>query len=207
MKNSVALDANHFKRLRGALAAYGEARREVIKRSSDVLTRAKQAIFAFHRDDVREGERLLEEADRILADLARRFRKVAGLEFEGSYRAALEEYTEARLVESFLRGKKIGAVQAPGIDEDAYLGGLLDFTGELVRRAVTVATRGDYEEVDRCHRMMTAVMTEIIPMNITGPLRPKFDQAKTNLRKMEDIAYDIAIRSRGRVEKKGGAIA
>ena len=55
--------------------------------------------------------------------------------------------------------------------------------------------------------MMTAVMTEIIPMNITGPLRPKFDQAKTNLRKMEDIAYDIAIRSRGRVEKKGGAIA
>lgn len=198
-KKKAALDAGHFKKLRAAVAAYSDARREVVKQSSDALARAKQAIFALHRDDLKEAARLLNESEAVLKSIAKRFGKLAGIEYEGSYRVAVEEYIEARLLEAFIRGERIGNVAAPGADEDSYLGGLLDFTGELVRRAITVATRGEFDEVKRCHQMLTEVMGEIIPMNITGPLRQKFDQAKVNTRKMEEIAYDIALRRGSRL--------
>lgn len=183
-----------FTKLRAAHARYEQERREVIKAAGDALGLSKQAIFAFHRGDRAAGERLLADAGGIAKTLSRRFARVKGLEWEGAYRAMLEEYVEASLYGAYLAGRRIGPVQAPGIDEDAYLGGLLDFTGELVRRAVTEATRKDVREVRRCHAAVEAVMGEVIRMNITGPLRPKFDQAKTNLRKLEEMLYDLSLR-------------
>lgn len=183
-----------FSGLRKRHAAYDAERRETIKLSGDVLADAKQAIFAFHRGELADGERLLAHAERLLALLAKRFRRITGLSDEGSYRAALEEYAEARIFYDFLRGRKIGPVAAPAIDDDAILGGLLDFTGEAVRHAVKAATAGDAAEVRRAHRAVEAVAREIIRMNITGQLRGKFDQMKTNLRKLEEILYDLSLR-------------
>ncbi len=183
-----------FRSLRRRYAGYALERRETIKISSDVLTDAKQAIFAFHRGDLTEGERLLGHAKKLLALLAKRFTRTTGLSDEGSYRAALEEYAEARIFHDFLRGKKIGPVDAPAIDEDAYLGGVLDFTGEAVRHAVKAATACDLAEVRRAHEAVEAVVAELIQMNITGSLRSKYDQMKTNLRKLEEILYDLSLR-------------
>lgn len=183
-----------FRTLRTRYAAYAAARRETIARSSEVLTLSKQAIFAFHRGDLPGGGALLERADKALSGLARSFKKTHGLSDEGAYRAALEEYAEARIFAQFLRRKALGPVEAPGMDEDVYLGGLLDFTGEAVRHAVRAATAKDEAEVRRAHRAVEAVAGELIRMDITGPLRSKYDQLKTNLRKLEEILYDLSLR-------------
>lgn len=183
-----------FAALRKRYAGYDAERRETIKLSADVLADAKQAIFAFHRGDLSAGEKLLADAERLLALLAKRFKRTVGLSDEGSYRAALEEYAEARLFLDFLTGRRIGAVDAPAIDEDAYLGGVMDFTGEAVRYAVKAATAGNVGEVRRAHAAVEAVAQELIKMNITGHLRTKFDQLKINLRKLEEIQYDLSLR-------------
>ncbi|TAL20532.1 hypothetical protein EPN90_00765 [Patescibacteria group bacterium] len=183
-----------FQKLRGAYERYSSERREVVKESGDALSLAKQAIFAFHRDDREKGEELLAAARVIQGKLAKRFQKIPALVWEGSYRAMLEEYVEASLYGSYLRGEKIGEVRVFGLDEDAYLGGLLDFTGELSRRAVTEATKKNIAEVRRAHAAAEAVMGELIKLNIAGPLRPKYDQAKTNFRKLEEILYDLSLR-------------
>ena len=189
------IDKKYFKQLRAEYAGYDAARRELIKTSSDILTRAKQAIFAFHRGDAVGGLSLLREADQHIKTAARAFKTTEGLDTEGSYRAALEEYVEARLLERFLAGKKLGAVAAPGVDEDIFVGGVLDVTGEIVRYAVAAASRRDIKEVKRAQEVVTAITGELIAMNITGPLRPKFDQLKQNLRKIEEIVYDLSLRS------------
>lgn len=189
------IDKKFFGKLRKEYAAYDTARRELIKTSGDILSRAKQAIFAFHRTDMVHGAALLKEADALIRRASVAFRTTKGLDYEGSYRAALEEYVEARLLERFLAGKPVGAVVAPGIDEDIYLGGVLDFTGEVVRRAVAAASRRDTKEVARCQAAITAVAGELITMNITGPLRPKYDQLRQNLRKIEEIVYDLSLRA------------
>jgi predicted translin family RNA/ssDNA-binding protein len=185
-----------FRKLQKEYETYEAERREVIKVAGDALARSKQAIFAFHRDDRQAGERLLVEARAFQQQLKARFARTPGLVWEGSYRAMLEEYVEAMLYAAFLRGESVDAVDALGVDADAYLGGLADFTGELVRRAVTEATRHNTVEVHRCHATVTAVVAELVQINIVGPLRPKYDQAKTNLRKLEEILYDLSLRGR-----------
>jgi predicted translin family RNA/ssDNA-binding protein len=188
------LSKQHFVRLRKEYATYEDARRELIKFSGDALSLSKQAIFALHRGDRTKAEELLAAARAVQTALAKKFAKIPGLVWEGSYRALLEEFAEASLYLDYVRGRTIGAVAAEGMDADAYLGGLMDFTGELVRRAVAAATAGDVKEVERCLETARAIAAELIVMNIVGPLRPKYDQTKTNLRKLEEITYDIALR-------------
>lgn len=187
------VDKKFFGKLKQQYAAYDAARRELVKTSSDIISRAKQAIFAFHRDDGAAGSVLLTEADKLIEKASRAFKTTKGLDYEGSYRAALEEYVEARLVERFLDGKPVGTVAAPGVDEDVYLSGVMDFTGEVVRRAVAAASRRDFKEVARCKKAVEAVVAELITMNITGSLRQKFDQMKQNMRKVEEIVYDLSL--------------
>jgi len=182
--------------VRKEYSAYETARRELIKASGDALSLSKQAIFALHRDDAAKAEKLLAEARAIQGSLAKKFAKIPGLVWEGSYRAMLEEFAEGSLYLDFVQGRAIGAIEAEGIDADANIGGLMDMTGELVRRAVTKATVGDYEEAERCHATVREVVGELILMDIVGPLRPKFDQTKTNLRKLEEIMYDLSLRKR-----------
>lgn len=189
------INKRFFGKLRKEYTAYDAARRELIKTSGDILSRAKQAIFALHRGDAAHTASLLKEADVLIRRAAVAFRTTRGLEYEGSYRAALEEYVEACLYERFLAGKPIDRVDAPGVDEDIYLGGVLDFTGEVVRHAVAAASRRDVKEVQRCQDAVTAVAAELITMNITGPLRPKYDQLRQNIRKIEEIVYDLSLSS------------
>ncbi len=187
-----------FSQLRKRWSAYEKERRDVIKQSSDVLTMSKQAIFAFHRKDIKGGERLLADADTLLSRLAKGFKKTTGLSDEGSYRAALEEYAEARMFHAFLQNKKIGPVEAPAIDDDAIIGGILDFTGEAVRFAVRAATEGRLKDVERAHQAVEMIAGEMIQMNLTGSARQKYDQMKINIRKLEEIRYDLSLRDRSR---------
>lgn len=190
------IHTSFFAGLRRRWQTYERERREIIGTSSEVLALSKQAIFSFHRNDVPAGQALLDQADAHLATLAKRFKKTHGLSDEGSYRAALEEYAEARIFLLFLQKKKIGAIAAPAIDDDALLGGLLDFTGEAVRYAVRMATAGNEAEVIRAHQSVEAVAEEVMRMNLTGSLRQKYDQLKTNLRKFEEMRYDLSLRRR-----------
>lgn len=193
------IDPKFFKELRRKYLEYDAARRRVIGESAEALARAKQGIFALHRRDRKEGAKLLDEAAAMHKKMAAAFRRIKGLENEGSYRAAVEEYVEARLFEEFLAGRKVGRVDVPGMDEDVYLGGLMDFTGELVRYAIARATERDRKEAARSREVVRDIVAQVIQMNLTGSLRSKYDQAKTNLRKLEEIMYDLSlVAARGR---------
>lgn len=192
MKKS-PLNHKFFSGLKKAYGAYDSDRREIIKISSDALTSSKQAIFSFHRNDLAGGKENLNKAHRFIRAAALKFKHTPELGSEGSYRAALEEFAEARLFESFLEKKLIESVLVPGIDEDIYLGGLFDLTGELVRYAVLKATERDKNEVERAYETVNAIAKEIISMNITGSLRSKYDQMKQNIRKLEEIRYDLSL--------------
>jgi predicted translin family RNA/ssDNA-binding protein len=77
---------------------------------------------------------------------------------------------------------------------ESYLGGLCDLTGELVRRAVNRAAAGYAEEVSGIKAIIDDIMAELVAFDMTGYLRTKYDQAKGNLRKIEQISYEIKIR-------------
>jgi len=122
----------------------------IIKRSRDVLKNAKVAIYCLHRAEDDKAEGLLREAVKIAnEELLPVTERLPHLR-QGSLAAALEEYAEARVFQAWLRTDRI-----PNMDElapcnrDEYLGGVLDFAGEVVRWAIRLAARRDAGAVER----------------------------------------------------------
>jgi predicted translin family RNA/ssDNA-binding protein len=185
-----------FQSLKKDFDFYGEERRKLIGVSNEALMKAKQAIFAFHRDDLKGGNILLNEVEAIFRDLEKKFKQEAELRYEGAYRAALEEYVEAKFFGRFLEDGKIDFIKGAEIDSDSYLGGLCDFTGELVRKAVLAATDKKFKKVEEFVAGVRDVIGELIKINLTGYLRTKYDQAKQNLRRAEEVLYDVKMREK-----------
>lgn len=176
------------------MALVDRSRRELQQVASEALAASKRAIFAFHRDDEAGAAEQLKLAHTRLKQGAVLVKKVAKLAHEGSWRAAQEEYAEADLLRQYLQKGTLGKVDGIVDDAEIYLGGLSDTTGELVRRAVLHATEGDHETVERIFTDVRYVVEVLMEMDLTGNLRSKLDQAKQNLRKLEEIRYDLSLR-------------
>ncbi|MDD5251353.1 MAG: hypothetical protein PHT12_01815 [Patescibacteria group bacterium] len=191
------LDKKLLAEMRERLSAYQSARRETIKITGDALSASKRAIFALHRDDRAGADRLLAEAREVLGRVKATAAERPGLDDEGSYRAALEEYVEADLYRQYVESGQIGAIANVTVDEDAYIGALSDLTGEMQRRQVRLATEGRVEEVRKIKEDIEEVIAELLEMDLGGYLRTKFDQAKNNLRRAEDVLYEVSLRRKG----------
>lgn len=176
------------------MGALDRGRRELQHIASEALGASKRGIFAFHRDDAVGAEGQLTFAQTRLKEGAAIVKKLPRLAQEGSWRAAQEEYAEADLLRQYLEKRTLGKVEGIADDPELYLGGLSDTTGELVRRAVLRATEGDQETVERVFADVRYVVEVLMEMDLTGNLRTKLDQAKQNLRKLEEIRYDLSLR-------------
>ncbi len=183
-----------FQTLRKRYANLQRERRLLIHASSEAQSRAKRAIFALHRGDAREAGRLLREASALLTTVAAKTRRFPELEEEGSYRAALEEYAEAVLFSQYVTHGRFTKGEGRMMESHIFLGALSDATGEIVRYAIAEATRGHFKNVARAHETVEMVVGFLLEMDLTGYLRQKFDQAKKNLRSLEEILYDISIK-------------
>jgi len=168
-------------------------RRQIISASNEILHDAKQAIFALHRNEIKTVAKKLQGLEQWLKNLEKTF-KFQRLTEEDSFNAALEEYAEAKLFFQVMNGEHIQAFKQVSMTTKAYIGGLSDLTGELVRVATNRAAQGRFDDVALMQAITTDLMAELVTFDFRGYLRTKYDQAKNNLRKMEQISYDVAIR-------------
>jgi predicted translin family RNA/ssDNA-binding protein len=170
-------------------------RRQIISLANVVLHDSKRVIFSLHRGDIKKAEDSLKEIEKILLKLDKKF-GYTRLHEEGSYKAGVEEYVEAKMFYKVLKGRKIDKVKNQEISYESYLGGICDTTGELVRRAINEAARGNTKEVEKIKVIISDIMAGLVEFDMTGYLRTKYDQAKGNLRKIEQINYEIKIRKK-----------
>lgn len=188
------LNKKHIGKLRQDLLAYDQKRRQVIDRSNNALHHAKRAIFALHRDNLKEAEGKLKESERIFKDLHNKYKNDDRIKGEGAYKAAQEEYVEAVLFHQFLTTGKIGEIKSMPIESAIYIAGLCDVPGELYRYAVKAATDRDIKTVKKCAIMAQEIIGELIEFNLTSYLRTKFDQAKGAVQKLERVVYEVSLR-------------
>jgi len=187
------LNKKFFKQLKEEFSKSEIERRKIISRSNSILHDAKRSIFSLHRQDAKKAEESIRDIENRLKEMKKEF-GFDRLEKEGSYKAAVEEYVEAKMFSLVLLNKKIDKIPGLKLRYDSYLGGICDLTGELVRLAVNQASRGELDEVIKTKNMISDIMTELVEMDISGYLRTKYDQARGNLRKIEQIVYDINVR-------------
>jgi predicted translin family RNA/ssDNA-binding protein len=182
----------------GYVKSEGE-RRQIISLSNLVLNDSKRIIFALHRGDFEKAEEMLLETEKKLASLEKKFSH-ARVAQEGSYKASVEEYVEAKMLYFVLKSKRVDKILGFKIDTDSYLGGISDLTGEMVRQAVNSAAKGKFDEVEKMKNGINDILAELVEFDMTGYQRTKYDQARTNLRKIEQISYEVAL-SRRKNEK------
>jgi len=168
-------------------------RRQIISLSNNVLFHSKKAIFTLHRHELKIAELKLKEMEDSLLQLEKKF-GIKRIEEEGAYRAAIEEYVEAKLLSFVIKGEKIDRIKKLKLGNDAYLGGICDLLGELVRTATNEAAAGHFEQVEKIKKLANDIMDQLIDFDMTGYLRTKYDQARGHLRKLEQMAYEIKLR-------------
>jgi translin len=111
--------------------------------------------------------------------------------YEGSYSDACQEYVEALCYYGFIKNKKIPTSTDLKVNEGDYLMGICDFTGELTRKAVTIAHKDD-KEVIKIKELVEEIFGEFLKLDLrNGNIRKKSDSIKWNLKKLEEVMYDI----------------
>jgi len=80
------------------------------------------------------------------------------------------------------------------VGAEEIISGTCDFTGELVRRAVTIANLKNLQDLTLYQKAVENVAQELTKVGFRGKLRQKYDEVERNLRKLEDILYDIKLK-------------
>lgn len=185
--------AKEFEKIKDQYDLDDSIREKVITLSRDIIRPSKQAIYALHRNDSGEAEKLLKKAkDNIIKsqDLLKDW-KSNGI---GALKAGLEEYAEAKTYYAFTTTKTIPSISELDIEVhyETYLAALCDFSGELIRKAVLAGTNKEKSTIKEIHDLMHEMFELFLKFDFrSGELRKKFDSLKYHLARIEDIAYDM----------------
>lgn len=81
------------------------------------------------------------------------------------------------------------------LDLDDYLMGILQLASELSRLCMNVVIAGDYDTPRRISHFMTNLDAAFRLLNLKNDmLRKRFDGLKYDLKKVEEVVYDLSIR-------------
>ena len=188
------LDTNEFNKLRSELENFDKQREILIKKSRDIIRLSKLIIYSVHRDDLDSAARQISKIEKDKKEFEKITKHDCKLIYEASYTAAIQEYVEASCFFEFVKNRNIPSKNKLGVSTEEYLLGLCDLTGELARRAVVHAMT-DFEEVTRIKGIIESIFGEFLKFDLrNGNLRKKSDSIKWNLKKIEEVIYDISLR-------------
>lgn len=192
------VDEGDFEALREAMTTYDEQRDTVIKRARDITKASKVAIYCLHRGEIDKADAQIATAAQVADELLPIVSANPPLR-GGSYSGGLEEYAEAVVFAHFVKHGVVPPSTHPDLarcDRDEYLGGVLDFTGELNRFCVAKATVRDAEAVKKCGEIVDALMGIFLKFDFrNGSLRKKYDSLKYTLKKVENTLYEMSLTS------------
>lgn len=185
------LDRKEFEEIKQELAKFEERRERAISTSREVITLSKQIIYAVHRGDMDKAKSLLPAIRSAISSLPE------GPTDTDMPEVAKQEYVEAAAYLAFIETCCLPTRKDLGVEYPPYLSGLCDLTGELVRKAVKDVIERKYGSAKRIHALVDEIYGAFLEFDLRGgDLRKKSDSIKWNLKKLEDVMYDIELKGR-----------
>ncbi len=185
-----------FSRIKKELEKKDEIRETIIKNSRPIIKVSKQAIYALHRDSINEAKKYLDNAEKELNKLKDILKTKSNLRV-GAYNAAVQEFVEAYSYYYFVKENRLISDTELKVDEENYLLGICDLTGELARRAVFSVVNENYNEVEKIKDFVSVIYNEFLNFDLrNSELRKKSDSIKWNMKKIEEVLYDLKIREK-----------
>lgn len=195
---SAFCDLSELESIRLRMSTYDALREQVIKDSRDVQKLSKQSIYAVLRgglSDARDKlKKALDVAEKTLLVIAEHPTLRSG-----AFSNSLEEWAEGELTLEWVENKRIKTLtELRVVNVAEYVGALSDFTGEAGRIAVGHASKRQVESVREIQQVDLVISQAITRMNgITPRFSKKLDAVNTNMRKVEDLLFELAMTQRG----------
>ncbi len=173
------INKDMFTHLREEVAAADAQREQVILSSRKIIQLSKRIIYALHRgEDVADMITSIREKMSVLPESRS---TSMGL-------VAAQEYVEALAYYYYLTEQRLVTPDELGVSAEAYLLGLCDLAGELVRRAVHDSLAGKRDSVVSIKNFLGALYAEFLQFDLrNSELRKKVDSVKWHLHKLEDL--------------------
>lgn len=192
------INTKYFDGVKDKIESFDEQREILIKKTRDVIKLSKQIIYSVHRDEFEKAEELIKQIKSKLAELDKITKDHAALYYSGSYKIAVQEYVEAITYFEVIKNKKLPTHDELGVDLEYYLLGLMDLTGELVRKAINLAIKEDYETAILIKGFVSDLYGELLKLDLrASELRKKFDSIKYDLNRLEDLVFQIKLKKSG----------
>jgi translin len=187
------LDKKEFGKIRKEMEDFDLKRDSIIQESREVITLSKKIIYALHRNDISSASKYVKEIEKKKKSLE----NIHVWLDTNINQAAFQEYVEALCYYHFIKDNRIPTKDSLKVDNENYLMGLCDLTGELVRKAVNEVIKKNFEQAFEIKELVEEIYGEFLEFNLrNGELRKKSDQIKWNLRKLEDVVFELKIKGR-----------
>ena len=182
-----------IKKLKSEIEKAGSGRAKIIRETNGLLREAKHAGFQIHRCAIKEAELSLSSIEKRLKELVQEAEK-RGLRDEPTLKSAIEEFLESIFFLRVAQEKTLPPKLSFKVKADEQLGALSDLTGELVRAATLEATKGNFSSIKKYRNATEELFGVLLQMDLRGILRQKRDDARRNLKRLEDILYDVSLK-------------
>jgi predicted translin family RNA/ssDNA-binding protein len=187
------LDKKDLEAIRRDIELSEQQKDNIIRTSRDVVKLSKTTIYALHRNDLKAAGKAAEEMTATFNKL-RTFLKNPKHFSSGSYKVAVQEYVEAICFYELMKNNKVPPNSKLKLDPEFYLMGLIDLTGELVRKAINSAINGDYGTSVKLKNLVSDLYDELMLFDFAGgELRKKFDSIKYDLKKLDDLVLNLKL--------------
>lgn len=191
------LNKKEFAQIRKELGSIEEKREQVIQLSREIIGLSKQIIYSVQRNDMENASLLMAKIRKEVGNLKKANANNIQLDININS-VAFQEYVEAACFYDFKKVGRVPGKSTLGVSTEDYLMGLCDLTGELVRKAVQDVIRRNFDEAHKIKDLVNEIYGEFLKFNLrNGELRKKSDSIKWNLKKLEEVVYDVEMR-RGR---------
>ncbi len=188
------INKDKFTKIKGELEKYDKERESIILKTREIITLSKQIIYGLHRKE--NVDELVEEIKKEISNL-KDLAKDPASEYTGSYKSAMQEYVEALAFYQYVKDGSLLEHEELDILPEHYLLGLCDLTGELVRNGVNASIEEEYEKTAKIKDFVSELYGVLLQFNFrNGELRKKFDGIKWDLKKLEDMVFDLKLKGK-----------
>lgn len=165
------------------------ARERGLSVSRKVIRSSANAIRAFHRGELDDSLRLMDEAGTLLSQAVGILQDHPDVLFAGFVEDAAKEYAEARLTYALGLGTPLPSPDDLGVWVGSYLHGLGEAVGELRRRLLDLLRAGQLEDAESTLSSMDDVVDLLASLDYP-------DGMTRGLRRTTDVARALVERSR-----------
>jgi len=176
----MVLNEEYIEKLKKKFDEYDKVKNEVINKSIEITRLSKSIIYSLIRDDKKSAEKYIEEINKKVEEIKGYLSKYPFL--YPNISIALQEYAEALIFYHYLTENRIPTHEELGVDEVSYINGLLDFTGELSRKATEEMIKDNLDFAIKVKKVVEDIYLKMLYMEFKNfDLRKKVDYVASNL--------------------------